>query len=193
MTDARNGGFKTCLRTFLLASTLAAIAALLAGCAEIPSPAMRAKFAEIWGRTPTYAGLDEVTIKLTRDKDDKLYFPLTVNGRDLRVVIDTGSRTVFDLGTMRAIGIKGYPTSDAYYGFGGYLHVHAGIVDEVDLGGLKIVGWSVIMIDLSALIHSQTAGALPPIDGLVGADLLAALSARIDYDALTLTLKRPRQ
>jgi hypothetical protein len=179
-------------RTLILSGALVAIAASFAGCAAIPSPAQRRKIAEIWGRPPTYAGLDTVTIKLARGKDDKLYFPLTVNGHILKVVIDTGSKTVFDLGTMRAIGIQGYPTSDAYYGFGGFLHVHAGLVDEIDLGGLKVEGLAAIMVDLSELVHSQATVALPPIDGLVGADLLAALSARIDYEALTLTLKRPR-
>ena len=149
--------------------------------------------AEIWGRPPAYAGAETVTIKLTRGLDDKLYLPLKVNGTDLKVAIDTGSKTVFDLGTMRALGIKGYPTADAYYGFGGFLHVHAGLVDEIDLGGLKVTGLFVVMVDLSELMHSQEAVALPPIDGLVGADLLAPLSARIDYGALTLTLTKPHQ
>jgi len=171
----------------LLAATL-----ILAGCVETPSPAMRQTIAEIWGRPPTYAGADTVTIKLTRGLDEKLYFPLKVNGHLLKVAIDTGSKTVFDLGTMRAIGITGYPTSDAYYGFGGLLHVHAGLVDEIDLGGLKVEGLAAIMVDLSELIQSQEAVALPPIDGVVGADLLAPLSARIDYGALTLTLTRPQ-
>jgi hypothetical protein len=178
-------------KTFLLASALAAMAALLTGCVENPSPAARRRLAEFWGRPPTYAGADEVTIKLARGKDDKLYFPLKVNGHVLKVVIDTGSKTVFDLGTMRAIGITGYPTSDAYYGFGGFLHVHAGLVEEIDLGGMKILGLSAIMVDLAELVHSQAAVALPPIDGLVGTDLLAPLAAKIDYATLTLTLKRP--
>jgi hypothetical protein len=178
-------------KIFTSCSGLIAMAALLAGCAEAPSPAARRRLAEIWGRPPTYAGAGEVTIKLTRGKDDKLYFPLKVNGHDLRAVIDTGSRTVFDLNTMRAIGIKGYPTSDTYYGFGGFLHVHAGLVEEIDLGGLKITGLSAVMVDLAELMHSQAAVALPSIDGLVGTDLLAPLAAKIDYEALTLILKRP--
>ena len=92
---------------------------------------------------------------------------------------------------MRAIGVPTYPTSEKYYGFGGSLHVHVGYVEEIDLGGLKSVGKSVTLIDLAALKHSQSEGALPPIDGLLGADLLTAFAARIDYEALTLTLKKP--
>jgi hypothetical protein len=64
-------------------------------------------------------------------------------------------------------------------------------VEEIDLGGLKSVGKSLTLIDLTALKRSQEEGALPPVDGLIGADLLAVLSARIDYEALTLTLKKP--
>lgn len=96
-------------RTFILSGALVAIAAFLAGCVEAPSPAVRRKIAEFWGRPPAYAGADTVTIKLTRGMDDKLYFPLQVNGHELKVVIDTGSKTVFDLATMRAIGIQSYP------------------------------------------------------------------------------------
>lgn len=71
------------------------------------------------------------------------------------------------------------------------MHVHAGLVDEIDLGGLKVMGLSAIMVDLSELIHSQAAVALRPIEGLVGTDLLAPLAAKIDYGALTLTLTKP--
>ncbi len=170
---------------------LVAIVAFLAGCVELPAPTLRQKIADIWGRPPTYTGADTVTIKLTRGTDDKLYLPIKVNGHDLQAVIDTGSKTVFDLGTMRSIGIKGYPTGDTFYGFGGFLHVHAGLVDEIDLGGLKIIGLYAVMSDLSGVIHSQETVNLPPIDGLMGVDLLAPLAAKIDYEALTLTLKRP--
>jgi hypothetical protein len=166
-------------------------AALLAGCVEGPSPAMREKIRSAWEHPLGYAGPDVVTVPLSRAKDNKLYFPLKVNGHDLKVAIDTGSRTIFDLPTMRTFGLTGYLTTGNYWGFGGYVSVHAGYVDEIDLGGLKIVGVSVVMADLSELKESQEREALPLIDGLVGADLLSSLSARIDYDALTLTLRKP--
>ena len=85
-----------------------------------------------------------------------------------------------------------YPTRDNYYGFGGYLRADVAFLEEMDFGGLKLVGKSVTVIDLSDLKRSQIAGALPRIDGLVGSDLMAPLSARIDYEALTLTLRKPR-
>lgn len=166
-------------------------AAWFAGCVEAPSLSVREKIRSSWEHPQAYAGPDEVVIKLSRAKDDKLYFPLKVNGRDVEVAIDTGSRSVLDLKTMRALGVTTYPTRDNYYGFGGYLRAHVGFVDEIDLGGLKLVGKSVTAINLSELKHSQTEGSLPAIDGLVGTDLLATLSAKIDYEALTLTLKKP--
>ncbi len=175
----------------VLAPCLMAVAAFFAGCVEAPSFPVREKIRLSWEHPQAYAGPDDVVIKLSRAKDDKLYFPLKVNGRDIEVVIDTGSRSVLDLKTMHALGVTTYPTRDKYYGFGGYLRAHVGFVDEIDLGGLKLVGKSVTVIDLSDLMHSQTERSLPPIDGLVGADLLAPLSAKIDYEALTLTLKKP--
>jgi hypothetical protein len=169
-----------------------AIAILAAGCVEAPSLAVREKIRSGWEQPQAYAGSDEVVLKLSRAKDNKLYLSLKVNGRLVEAAIDTGSRTVFDLKTLQAFGVATYPTRENYYGFGGYLHAHVGFVDEIDLGGMKLVGKSVTVIDLSGLKHSQTESALPLIDGLVGADLLAPLAARIDYEALTLTLRKPR-
>ena len=177
--------------TGILVSGMLAVAALFAGCAEAPSLAARENIRSSWEHPLAYAGPDEVTIPLIRAKDNKLYLPIKINGRDMEVVIDTGARSVFDLKTMRALGVATYPTSENYYGFGGSLHVHVGYVEEIDLGGLKSVGKSVTLIDLTALKRNQAEGALPPVDGLIGADLLATLSARIDYAALTLTLKKP--
>ena len=176
---------------FALAPCLLAAAAVFPGCVEAPSLAAQENIRSSWERPLAYAGPEEVTIKLTRGKDNKLYLPIKINGRDMAAVIDTGAKSVFDLKTMRAIGVATYPTSENYYGFGGYLHVHVGFLDEIDLGGLKSVGKSVTLIDLTGLKRSQVEGALPSVDGLIGADLLAALSARIDYETLTLTLKKP--
>jgi predicted aspartyl protease len=171
---------------------LTVIAAILAGCVEVPSRAIQERLRAGWEHPRAYSGADEATVRLTRAKDNKLYCPLKINGRQITVALDTGSRSVFDLKMMRAFGVAVYRTHESYYGFGGYLNVQAGFVDEIDLGGLKIEGLSVIILDLTDLKRSQQMGSLPAIGGLVGADLLAAMSARIDYAALTLTLTKPR-
>ena len=177
----------------VVGACLLAAAAIVAGCvAATPSFTEREKIRATWTYPRSYAGPDEVVLPLSRAKDDKLYFTLRVNGRDVAVALDTGSRTVFDLKTLRAFGVPTYPTRDNYYGFGGYLRADVAFLEEMDFGGLKLVGKSVTVIDLSDLKRSQIAGALPRIDGLVGSDLLAPLSARIDYEALTLTLRKPR-
>ena len=178
--------------TFSLAVRLAAIAAAVSGCVETPSFALREKIQSSWTHPEADAGPGEVVITLFRAKDDKLYFPLAINGRDVKVVFDTGSRTIFDRKMLRAPGVATDPSRDSDYGFGGYLRAHVAFVDEIALGGLKIVGKSVTVIDLSALKWTQIAAALPQIDGLLGADLRAPLSAWIGYEALALTLRKPR-
>lgn len=180
-----------CWATLRFFFGLLTAAAILSGCVDLELSAMREKIAASWGHPRAYAGPKEVTIKLMRAHDDKLYFPVRINGRLMEVAIDTGSRSVFDLRALQRIGVKSYDTSEDYYGFGGYLPVRAGFIDEIDLGGLKVLGLPVVMINLSGLRHSQRVGRLPRISGLVGTDLLSALSARIDYQHLTLTLKRP--
>jgi predicted aspartyl protease len=174
-----------------LAASLSVMAALVSGCAAAPSFAVSERIRSTWIYPEAYAGPDEVVIPLSRGQDDKLYLPVTINGRNIDVVLDTGSRTVFDLKILHALGVETYLTRDNYYGFGGHLRAHAAFLDEIGLGGLKLVGKSVTVIDLSDLQRRQGAGAFPHIDGLIGSDLLAPLSARIDYQALTLTLRRP--
>ena len=166
-------------------------ALILAGCVEVPPAAVQQMIRAGWEHPQAYAGPDEVTIPLTRAPDHKLYFTLLVNGHPLPVAIDTGARTVFDRPTLWGLGLTGYRTNGDFWGFGGAVRVYAGYVNELDLGGLKVKGLSVIMLDLADLRRSQQEAALPAVSGLVGADLLAALSARIDFEHLTLTLKKP--
>jgi len=166
-------------------------ALILAGCVEVPPAAVQQMIRAGWGHPQAYAGPDEVTIPLTRAPDHKLYFSLLVNGHPVPVAIDTGARTVFDRPTLRGFGLTGYRTNGDFWGFGGAVRVYAGYVNELDLGGLKIEGLSVIMLDLADLRRSQQEASLPAVSGLVGADLLAALGARIDFDHLTLTLRKP--
>ncbi|HTT57270.1 MAG TPA: retropepsin-like aspartic protease [Opitutaceae bacterium] len=166
-------------------------ALILAGCVEVPPAAVQQMIRAGWEHPQAYAGPDEVTIPLTRAPDHKLYFTLLVNGHPLPVAIDTGARTVFDRPTLWGLGLTGYRTNGDFWGFGGAVRVYAGYVNELDLGGLKIEGLSVIMLDLADLRRSQQEASLPAVSGLVGADLLAALGARIDFDHLTLTLRKP--
>jgi predicted aspartyl protease len=175
-----------------MAPALLVVAAAAGGCVPLPPPTVQAQIRATWSRPRGYAGADAVTIPLTRAADNKLYFSLLVDGHPLPVAIDTGARTVLDRDTMRALGVPSYPVEETYYGFGGRVHVRVGYVNEIDLGGLKIEGLSVVMIDLTDLRASQQRGSLPAISGLVGSDLLNLLSARIDYDKLTLTLNKPR-
>jgi hypothetical protein len=163
----------------------------LAGCVEVPPREVQEQLRAGWDRPRAYAGADEVAIRLVRGKDDKLYLPAKLNGHDVQVALDTGSRTVFDLHAAQISGIASYATRESYYGFGGYLFVRAGLIHELDLGGLKVGQLWVVILDLTDLKTSQTMASLPVINGLIGADLLATLSARIDYDTLTLTLRKP--
>ena len=166
-------------------------ALILAGCVEVPPAAVQQRIRAGWEHPRAYAGPDEVTLPLTRAPDNKLYFTLLVNGHPVPVAIDTGARTVFDRPTLRGFGLTGYRTNGDFWGFGGAVRVYAGYVNELDLGGLKVEGLSVIMLDLADLRRSQQEASLPAVSGLVGADLLAALGARIDFDHLTLTLRKP--
>jgi len=56
---------------------------------------------------------------------------------------------------------------------------------------MKIMGLPVDFLDLSQLKAINRANGMPEFDGLIGAELLTMLRARIDFERLTLTIRRP--
>ena len=62
---------------------------------------------------------------------------------------------------------------------------------DLRLGELRLRNLPVDCLDLTELKALSKANGMPEFDGLIGAELLRVLGAKIDFERLTLTVKRP--
>jgi hypothetical protein len=115
-----------------------------------------------------------------------------VNGRAANLWLDTGAgQTVLDLKFARELGLS--LTPDACRGAGaggGGLTVLATVVSQLTLAGFTEFDFRCVAMDLDHVNASLKQRGLPPIDGIIGADLLERREAVIDYRASVLFLRR---
>lgn len=115
-----------------------------------------------------------------------------INNKDARFVIDTGaSRTVFDKDR-----ISNYIDNPAFSekegisaGIGG-TDISSSIfsLNELCFGELKINDYQAVAMDLSNINNSYAMINLPPIDGVLGGDLLKKYQAVINYKSKKMRL-----
>lgn len=108
-----------------------------------------------------------------------------INNKPARFVVDTGaSRTVFD--KDRILNYIDNPEFNKKEG------ISAGIggtdissfifnIEELSFGDLKINGYQAVAMDLSNVNNSYAMLKLPPIDGVIGGDLMKKHQAIINY------------
>lgn len=108
-----------------------------------------------------------------------------INNKPARFVVDTGaSRTVFD--KDRILNYIDNPEFNEKEG------ISAGIggtdissfifnIEELSFGNLKINGYQAVAMDLSNVNNSYAMLKLPPIDGVIGGDLMKKHQAVINY------------
>jgi hypothetical protein len=149
-----------------------------------------------WGAAraeqPVYfEGPGSVTIPLKRAVDGKLYLTVPVMGRPLLLFLDTGASTVLDIGVARSLRLPLVDTGQQGFGLTGVAGKRISTHVDLRLGPLKITGLPVDCLDLTQLKAISKDNGMPEFDGVVGAELLTTLRAKIDFDQLTLTLRRP--
>jgi predicted aspartyl protease len=145
------------------------------------------------GAEPTtyFEGPKTVTLALRSAVDGKLYLTVPVMGRNLVMFLDTGASTVLDLRVARAIGVPLIDTGQTGYGLTGVAGKRISTHVDLRLGALKLTNLPVDCLDLTELKALSKANGMPEFDGVIGAELLKALRAKIDFERLTLTLRRP--
>jgi hypothetical protein len=158
-----------------------------AGLLGIPFPA------EAETSVAYFEGPGSTTLPLNRAVDGKLYLRTTVMGRDLLLFLDTGALTLLDMALARSLGLKLVDTGQSGFGLTGGAGKRISGRIEMRLGKLKITGLPVDFMDLGPLRALSRANGMPEFDGLIGAELLTTLRAKIDFERLTLTLRRPGQ
>ena len=138
-----------------------------------------------------FEGPASVTIPLGRAIDGKLYLTVPVMGRNLLLFLDTGASTVIDIGVARSLGLPLVDTGQQGFGLTGVAGKRIGTHVDLRLGALKLTHLPVDCLDLTQLKAIGKGNGMPEFDGVIGAELLTTLQARIDFGRLTLTVKRP--
>jgi predicted aspartyl protease len=157
-----------------------------AGLLSLAFPAFADTQSKVWVEGPGTA-----VIPLRHAADGKVYFTAQVLDRDTVLFVDTGATSIFDVTLLRARNVPLTDMGQTGYGLSGAVGSRMQAIVDIQLGKLKITGWPADCIDLSGLKAVNKANGLPEFDGLIGSDLLSFLKATVDFDRLTLTLRRP--
>ncbi len=116
-----------------------------------------------------------------------------INRKEARFLIDTGaSKTVFDMSRIRNFIKASEPFERSPHlstGLGSNtLESHQALIGTLMLGEAVLKKYTGILIDLSQVNESYEKLGLPPIDGVIGCDLLVHFSAKIDLVCNTIKL-----
>lgn len=143
-------------------------------------------------KTLVDAGYERVA--LTRSGVGHFHAAGTLGGRAVAVLVDTGaSSTVVDVALARAAGFELTPFARTGGGAGGAgLEILAGPAAELALGTDRVAVLvrlpAVLTMDLAHVNASLAQRGEPPVDVVLGADVLAARLAVIDYGSSSLYL-----
>jgi hypothetical protein len=115
----------------------------------------------------------------------------TLNGRDVTVLVDTGaSNTLVTASLVAEMGLRTTPVEQRGGGAGGanleILLVHDA---DLELGAVKPRPAQLFAMDLAHVNQALAARGEGPVDAVLGADVLDAQDAVIDYGSSSLFLK----
>ncbi len=118
-----------------------------------------------------------------------------INGKVARFVLDTGaSRSVLDRNYIDHYKINGaYLTNEimvASHDFNGkdIQKLYSKIVEKIQFSDVLIVGFDMLMTDLSNINHCYFEMGFKPVQGMIGSDILNNYEAQINYKKKELTL-----
>lgn len=122
-----------------------------------------------------------------------IFVEATINNLSALLLIDTGaSRTVLDIGRIRQYEKeKEFLTHKKLStGLGTNSMITQGMVlSNFSIGKLSINDFDVVLLDLQHVNESYASMGLPPIDGVLGNDILVRHQAVIDLSKKSLQLK----
>ena len=120
-----------------------------------------------------------------------LYVDGAINGAPARLMVDTGAfATLLHRGFVRQMRI---PLHETPFSSSAVNLKQRGVevarIRRLSVGSVDIMGKDVGVIDLEGLIHGGLLRASPPVAGLLGAEILRAHHAIIDFGTRTLYLR----
>ena len=122
-----------------------------------------------------------------------LMLKIKVNGKIAIMLIDTGaSKTVFDKNRIHNfVSETEFEKSEQLStGLGtNSMESHVVTIRKITLGDLLIENYKAVLLDLSHVNVAYQKIKLPPIDGVIGSDILLTYKGIIDYGKKQLILK----
>jgi predicted aspartyl protease len=115
-----------------------------------------------------------------------------INGVKVKLLIDTGaSKTVFDRKRMRVLmNQKRFKKIHGMsVGLGtDKMKSHHASLDKFSIGELVLENFHTVLLDLTIVNRSYSVLGIPPIDGVLGGDILNQFGGEINYGKKQLTL-----
>jgi len=125
-----------------------------------------------------------------------LFVDVLINKKKARLLVDTGaSKTVIDIGRIkRFTRSKKYTLNEQLStGLGtNSMQSHTMIIKEFKLGDYLLTKFLAVLLDISHVNKSYKLIDFPPIDGVLGSDLLFDLGSVIDYKKRILKIYPPK-
>jgi len=139
--------------------------------------------------------ITKIPLQLVDLKGDGFHVSVNakINNHDVLLILDTGaSRTVFDINRIgKYIDNPAYqPNEQLSTGLGtSTMESNIFHMDSFSLGEMLLQNYETVAIDMKHINGTYEILDMPPIDGVLGGDILMDFNAKIDYKTLMLTLK----
>jgi predicted aspartyl protease len=133
-----------------------------------------------------------LAVQLVRSQSGLLEAPVRVGGLPATMIVDTGAgRTCLDCATVQRLALPTRPTDRRAVGFGGASEPIAYVImDQFWIGPCRLPAVEGVVTDFSHVHAARSEMGDQPFDGILGADVLTAQAAILDYGALTLYLRQ---
>ena len=119
-----------------------------------------------------------------------------INGMEANFLVDTGaSRSVFDPTVVSRFveNPQFEKKSGITAGVGGSdLETSTFTIDSLTFGDIEIKEYEAVALDLESVHETYQKLGLPPIDGIIGGDLLYRLKATLNYRLRKIRFTKPR-
>jgi predicted aspartyl protease len=135
-----------------------------------------------------------LAVKLVRSQSGLLEAPARVGGFPATMVLDTGAgRTCLDRAAVQRLALPTRRTDRHAVGLGVSNEAIAYVtLDQFWIGPCCLPTVEAMMIDFSHVHAARSELGDQPFDGILGADVLSARSAKLDYGSLTLYLQEAK-
>ena len=117
----------------------------------------------------------------------------TINNQNMLFIVDTGaSDTCLDIqSATQKLNLVASELNDKVIGFGATDGARSiSFLEKIALGDFAIADFAISVIDLSNINMALHSLGFSPIDGIIGADILAKYNALISYENKYLYLKK---